>query len=155
MNIGIYAGSFDPFTLGHLHVVKQAVELFDKVIIVIANNPNKSRRTNHFGMQKAIMETIKNENIDNISIDITNGLISNYAKSINANYLIRGLRNGTDFDYEENVAKINEELNHDLKTIYFRAGDKSHISSSAVTQILNMGGDISNWVSEPIKKYLK
>lgn len=152
MKTGIYTGSFDPFTLGHLHIVEQASNIFDKVIILMASNPDKKRRTSIIKMVDAIEQSITNNNIE---IIICNSLVTEFCKSIDGDkFLIRGLRNGADFDYEENLAKINEHLNPELKTIYLRAGDKGHVSSSAVMEIFKYGGDISNWVTEPVYKLM-
>lgn len=151
----IYAGSFDPFTNGHLHVLKQAVELFDKVIIVMAVNPDKNRRINESVMFEAILETLKIEKIENVHVIKSDDLVAVVAAQYDCEYLIRGIRNGADFEYEENLAKVNEKLNKNLKTIYFRAGKTDYISSSTVMLLNKYNINISEMVPQPIYEILK
>lgn len=155
MRKGLYVGSFDPFTLGHLHVLKQACELFDEVIVAICINADKKRRFDIEDMIKAIQETLKEEGLDNTRVIFFDGLSAELAKKEDCTFLIRGLRNGTDFEYEENIAQLNEELNPNIKTIYFRAGKLGFISSSGVMQVYRFGGDIVKWVSKSIYKLIK
>lgn len=155
MRKGLYVGSFDPFTLGHLHVLKQACELFDEVIVAICINTDKKRRFDIEDMIKAIKETLKEEGLDNTRVIYFDGLSAELAKKEDCTFLIRGLRNGTDFEYEENIAQLNEELNPNIKTIYFRAGKLGFISSSGVMQVYRFGGDIVKWVSKSIYKLIK
>ncbi len=120
MKIGFYPGSFDPFTNGHLHVVKTAAKLFDKVIIGIGINSQKKRRFSNVLMKTAIEKTLETENLKNVEVVLYNNLSVSAALENNANFLIRGLRNDMDYSYEENLAQINEEIS-DIDTIYIRA----------------------------------
>ena len=141
MKIGFYTGSFDPFTNGHLLIVKKACEVFDKVIIGIGIHPTKRRRYNKEEMKTAIEEVLKNENLTNVCVIEYNNLSVDAAKENNSTYLIRGIRNGTDYEYEEIMAGMNEELSG-LDTIYFRAGKLGNISSSMVVELLRNGKDV-------------
>jgi len=145
----IYAGSFDPFTIGHLHVLKQACSVFDKVYVAIAVNSQKKRRIDKNVMKDAITKVIKNNNLDNAEVVIFEGLTVDLAKEKKAKFLVRGLRNGTDYQYEENIALINNKI-AGIETIYFRAGKTSHISSSVVIELLKHGKDVSKWVPAEI-----
>jgi len=120
MNIGFYAGSFDPFTNGHLHVVEVSSKLFDKVVIGIGINSIKARRYDSSKMKNAIEVVLKNRNLDNVEVISYDNLTVDAALSSGATYFIRGIRNGMDYDYEENLAALNEEL-EGLDTIYIRA----------------------------------
>ena len=153
MKIGFYAGSFDPFTNGHLHVVKASAKLFDKVIIAIGENSSKKRRFDNKKMKAAIEEVIKNNNLDNVSVIIYDGFTSDVALDNKTTFLIRGLRNGMDYQYEENISAINE-ANSGLDTIYIRAGKHGSTSSSVVIELLSYGKDVSNYVPKEILKVL-
>lgn len=149
MKVGFYPGSFDPFTKGHLHVVKTSSELFDKVVIAIGVNAQKSRRYEKDEMKQAIEETLKNENIVNVEVITFSGLSVDVAKQYGCHFLIRGIRNDMDYYYEENMAQLNEDLSG-LDTIYIRAGKMGAISSSIVMELENNGRDVKEYVPEAI-----
>ncbi len=149
MKIGFYPGSFDPFTNGHLHVVKTAADLFDKVIIGIGNNPQKERRFPNEQMKLAIEKTLKTEKLTNVEVIIYQNLSVDTALQYHANYIIRGLRNDMDYSYEENLAQINEEISG-LDTIYLRSGLLGFISSSMVTELIQNGRDVSNYLPSDV-----
>ena len=152
--IGFYAGSFDPFTNGHLHVVKKAAALFDKVIIGIGINPKKTRRFEVDIMLEAINKTLQEENLINVEVIKYEGLTAKVAKDNGCTYLIRGIRNGMDYEYEENIAAINEEIS-DLDTIYIRAGKLGIVSSSMVMELCSNSMDISKYVPNEIAKVVE
>lgn len=140
-----YAGSFDPFTNGHLYIYKQAVQLFgfSNVTILLANNPSKKRYTNIDTMRDILKARV------GLNVDICDGLVADYCMENDIDYLVRGLRNTSDYMYEEEVAKINSEINPELKTIYFRA--KDDVISSTMVRLLNeQGKDISKYVPEGV-----
>lgn len=145
----VYAGSFDPFTIGHLHVLRQACQIFDKVYVAIAVNSEKNRRVDKDLMKEAIERVIKNNGINNAEALVFNGLTVDLAIEKGARFLVRGLRNGTDYEYEENLAVVNNKVSG-IETIYFRAGKTAHISSSVVMELYNYGKDITKWVPEEI-----
>ena len=149
----IYAGSFDPFTIGHLHVLKQACLVFDKVYVAIAVNSAKTRRVDKEIMKDAIGKVIKNNGISNAEVIIFEGLTVDLAKEKEAKFLVRGLRNGTDYEYEENLAIVNSKI-AGIETIYFRAGKTAHISSSIVMELHRYGKDITKWVPKEILEIL-
>lgn len=153
MNIGFYPGSFDPFTNGHLHVVKSASKLFDKVIIGIGINSVKDRRFPKELMEDAIKDCLIEENLSNVNVISYDNLSVDAAISCNCNYIIRGLRNDMDYNYEENIAKINEELSN-LDTIYIRSGKYGFISSTMIMDLINNNRDISNYVPNSVVKKL-
>lgn len=154
MKKAIYAGSFDPFTNGHTDILKQASELFDVIYLVFANNKDKKRSYNIYDMTQATVKTLQSNSLDNIYVSVSDILISDFAKEQSVNYLIRGLRNPNDYNYEENIAKINRELNPELHTIYFRA-DNEIVSSSMVKELDNYGKDISKYVSKYVLEVMK
>ena len=154
MKIGFYAGSFDPFTIGHLHLVKKAALLFDKVIVGMGVNPKKVRTFNNDEMKNAINELFKNEGLNNCECIIYDGLTIDAAKEYNTTYLIRGIRNGMDYDFEENLALVNEELSG-LDTIYIRAGSYGAVSSSMVKELLVNHKDAKKYLPKEIFKLIK
>lgn len=154
MKIGFYTGSFDPFTNGHLHVVLKSAELFDKVVVGIGINPKKARRYDKDVMKKAIEEVLIRENITNVTVISYDNLTVDAAKKYGATYLVRGIRNGIDYEYEENMASINEEIS-DLDTIYIRAGKLGNISSSMVVELLKYGKDVSNYLPKEVMDVVK
>lgn len=154
MKTGFYTGSFDPFTNGHLHVVKKAAEVFDKVIIGIGIHPTKRRRYDKEEMKHAIEKVLKRENLNNVCVIEYDNLSVDCAKEHNSTYLIRGIRNGTDYEYEEIMASMNEELSG-LDTIYFRAGKLGNISSSMVVELLRNGRNVDIYLPNEIVEVIK
>ena len=150
----IYAGSFDPFTNGHLDIVKKASKIFDEICIVIAVNANKSRTYNSDEMCEAIEQTLLWNDINNCKVGTYNGLIVELTRGCKCKYLIRGLRNAADYNYEENMAKVNSMLDPNVETIYFRA-DNDTISSSLVRELYGLGHDVSSYVPRPVLKLME
>lgn len=150
---GFYAGSFDPFTNGHLHVIKKASKLFDVLFVGIGINPNKHRTYNQTDIKLVIEQILKNENLNNVKVVVFNGLGVDAAKKYNCNILVRGIRNGMDYEYEENLAAVNEEVSG-VDTIYIRAGQLGHISSSMVRELYKHNKDVSDYVPFEMLKYM-
>ena len=151
--IGFYAGSFDPFTNGHLAIVKKSAQCFEKVIIGIGYNTEKKERINKSEMKKAIEQVIKDEELKNVEVVLYEGLTVDKAKECKCDILIRGLRNGTDYEYEENISAINEKM-AGMDTCYFRAGDLGYISSSVVIDFYKSGKDIDMLVPKAVADLL-
>lgn len=155
MKIGFYAGSFSPFTNGHLQVVEKASKLFDKVIIGIGNNSQKSPRYDNEIMKKAIEKLLVRLELENtVSVVIYDNLSVDVAIENGANILIRGIRNGMDYEYEENMASINEEISG-LDTIYIRAGKLGNISSSLVVELMKNNKNVSEYLPKEIEEAIK
>ncbi len=151
--IGFYAGSFDPFTNGHLQIVKKSAKCFDKVIIGIGYNTEKPERIDKKRMKEAIEKTIKEEDLNNVEVVLYTGLTVDKAIECNSNILIRGLRNGTDYEYEENISDVNEKL-AGIDTCYFRAGNLGYLSSSVVMEIYNSNKSIDEFVPKAVAELL-
>ncbi len=155
MKIGFYAGSFSPFTNGHLQVVEKASKLFDKVIIGIGNNSQKTPRYDNELMKKAIEKLLVRLELENtVSVVIYDNLSVDAAIENGANILIRGIRNGMDYEYEENMASINEEISG-LDTIYIRAGKLGNISSSLVVELMKNNKNVSEYLPKEIEEAIK
>jgi len=151
--VGFYAGSFDPFTNGHLQIVKKSAKCFEKVIIGIGYNTEKAPRINKEEMKKAIEETIKELNLENVEVVLYNGLTVDEAKKQGADILIRGLRNGTDYQYEENISEMNEKMSG-IDTCYFRAGELGYLSSSFVMELYTHNKPIDEYVPKHVVELL-
>lgn len=149
----VYAGSFDPFTIGHLHVLRQASLVFDTVYVGIAVNSAKTRKTDKLVMKEAIEKVLVTNGLYNVEVEIFEGLTVDFAVQKGAKFLVRGLRNGTDYEYEENLAVVNSKISG-IETIYFRAGKTAHISSSIVMELHKYGKDITKWVPKEVLEVL-
>jgi pantetheine-phosphate adenylyltransferase len=151
----IYPGSFDPFTNGHLHVLKQACDIFEHVYLIIAYNSNKQKRIDVSKMAGAIKETLVQEGLsDKAEVIVFEGIIAQAAKELNVKYIIKGLRNESDFQYEKNIELINRKF-YGIETIYTGAGDFEHVSSSVVMELFKYGEDVSNLVPKPVYDILR
>ncbi len=147
----VYPGSFDPFTNGHLDIVKKSSELFDKVYILIGINSKKNRDYDVEQMKSAIEAALADNNIKNCCVCIYDGLIAEFAKLNGIKYMIRGLRNNMDYNYEENIAEVNKLINPELEYVYFRAENVA-VSSSMVKELCSYNQDVSKYVPTSVLK---
>lgn len=154
MTNGFFAGSFDPFTNGHLYVVKKAAKLFEKLYIGIGINPEKSRSYLPQDMRRAIEETLREEGIFNCEVVIYEHYTVEEAKRLGCSFLVRGVRNIEDYYYEEELAMMNKHIDSELTTILIPA-ENARISSSLVKQVNSINGDITTVVPPAIKKLMR
>ena len=154
--IGLYPGTFDPITLGHLDIIKRAARVVDTLYVGIANNKNKqtlfsaSERVEI--VQKTLSSTFKSKNIKVVSFS---DLTVNFCKKINANIIFRGLRVVTDFEYEFQLAGMNIRLEPKIQTIFLMADIENQlISSNMVKEIAELGGDIKKFAPKEAIVYL-
>lgn len=156
MTKAIYPGSFDPFTNGHLDICKKASKLFDEVCVVIAVNAKKQRTFSSESMKDAIERDLHCHGITNCSVYICDDLVAKFAEELGAQYMIRGLRNNMDYNYEENIAEVNKLLNPSMEYVYFRA-DNIGVSSSMVKELYSYNQDVSKYIPritfETIRNY--
>ena len=149
----LYPGSFDPFTNGHLDIVKKASALFEEVYILIGINAKKNRTFSSDKMVTAIEKTLEQCGITNAKVAVYEGLVAEYAKENGIHYMIRGLRNNMDYNYEENIAEVNKLINPDMEYVYFRAENVA-VSSSMVKELHGYGLDVSSYVPKPVLEML-
>lgn len=143
--IALFPGSFDPFTKGHEDLVLRGLSIFDEIIIAIGYNSNKKR---YFEVDMMI-ENIKSvfSQYDNVKVDKYEELTAVYADRHDAHYLLRGLRNTTDFEYENSIATFNKDLYNGLETVFLITSAKyAFISSSIIREVHMYGGDVSKYV---------
>lgn len=154
MKIAIYPGSFDPITNGHLDVLNRARKVFDKIIVLVANNKEKKYVFDVAKRVEMIKEAVKD--FDNVCVDYTEGLTVTYAEEKHACCLIRGLRAVTDFEYELKLAAANRFVSKNIDEVFFMASpEHSFISSSMVNELVSSGVDISKLVPQSVVKAYK
>tara|TARA_Y100000996_G_C22402091_1_gene593571 strand:- start:307 stop:804 length:498 start_codon:yes stop_codon:yes gene_type:complete len=144
--IAIYPGTFDPITNGHYDIIKRSSALFDELIIAVTDDNNKKVM---FDISERI-DMVKNDirGLENIRVEQFSGLLMNYAQSVSANVIIRGLRVLSDFEYEFKMAMMNRGLNDTIDTLFLMPNRKYvHISSSLIKEVALLGGDMSDYVS--------
>ena len=149
--IAIYPGTFDPVTNGHLDLLERAAKIFDKVIIAVADNPRKNPL---FSIDERIdMVNAVSGHIDNVGVEPFDDLLVNYVGRKNANFVIRGLRAVSDFDYEFQLASANRRLNENVETIFLTPSEANYfISSSLVREISFYDGDIQSFVPKHVEE---
>lgn len=152
MTTAIYAGSFDPFTLGHLDIVNRAAGMFDEIIVAISTNTSKKSLFTPEEKMEMINEVINKHAKPNVRvIQFTDGLIVDLAKKEGAQVLLRGLRSSIDMEYEMNIASANKTQDAEIESVFLMAAEKYRfISSSLIKEIAQFEGDISTMVPDNI-----
>ena len=156
--IGIYPGSFDPITLGHLDIIQRSLHVVDKLIIAVSNNKSKNHMISiddRLDLIKKSISTLPNDIQSKIEIEKFDNLLVHYVKSKNASLIIRGLRAVSDFEYEFLMTGMNRTIDIDIETIFLMSAEKYHfISSRFIKEIHSLGGDISQSVPKPVLDFL-
>jgi len=159
IRIGIYPGTFDPITYGHMDIVKRALRVVDELVIGVALDTNKAPVFDlklRARMVEDEIKTLKNGDSKRVNVKPFSGLLVNFAREHKASLLIRGLRAVSDFEYEFQMASINSKLCPELETVFLTASESTHfISSRFVKQIARLKGDISSFVSERVEKRVR
>lgn len=141
MRIAIYPGTFDPITNGHLDLVKRASTLFDRVIVAVANNPQKQPLFDLVERRRLVQETVSE--IRNVEVDTFEGLLVDYAKRKGACAAIRGLRAVSDFEYEFQMALMNRKLMPTLETVFLMPSEEyTYINSTIAKEVARLGGRV-------------
>ncbi|REB09656.1 pantetheine-phosphate adenylyltransferase [Sporosarcina sp. BI001-red] len=152
--VAVVPGSFDPLTNGHLDIIKRAVKIFDEVHVVVMNNSTKNPLFTVEEREQLIAQATAE--YPSVKIDSSSGLLIDYAKSINAAAIVRGLRAVSDFEYEMQITSMNRFLDEDIETFFVMTKNQySFLSSSIVKEVAKYGGDVSALVPETVNRALK
>jgi pantetheine-phosphate adenylyltransferase len=149
--IALFPGSFDPFTNGHYDVVKRGAQIFDEIIVAIGSNSAKQRYLPLEEMVQAVTALFAEQ--PNVSVRTFKGLTADFAREVGARYLLRGLRNTTDFEYENTISQANRLLYHELETVFLITSPHlAYISSSIVREIHKYGGNVEEFIPFQISR---
>lgn len=150
----VYPGTFDPITNGHLSIVNRALKIFDKLVIAILNNPQKSALFSLEERIDMIQKALKDK--DNVEVDSFDGLLVDYVVRKNSNVILRGLRALSDFEYEFQMALMNRKLNREVQSIFLMTDYKwFYTSSTIIKEAAGLGGDVSGLVPSFVNDKLK
>ena len=154
MSIAVYPGSFDPVTYGHLDIIKRSIRVFDKLVIGILLNSEKNPL---FSMEERVeFLTEATKDMENVEVKSFSGLLVDFARENNADITVRGLRAVTDFEYELQIAQINNKLDSNLDTMFFTTSTEyAYLSSTIVREIASYHGDVSELVPPYVEQKLK
>jgi len=145
----VFPGSFDPITVGHLEIIKRSLPLFDEVVVAVGVN---SAKQSLFSLEQRL-EWLNSVFADEpkVTVDFFEGLTVHFCSKIGAEYLVRGLRNSSDFDYEKTISQLNQIVGDNIETLFFISQPAySHISSTIVREIIKGGGDASPFLPDQI-----
>jgi pantetheine-phosphate adenylyltransferase len=157
--VGLYPGTFDPVTLGHLDIVSRAVKLVDHLVIGIANNPSKSQAFSmkeRVAMMRRETAPLAGHSRATISVETFDSLLIHFARKIGASVIIRGLRAVSDFEYEFQMVGMNQRLEPEIETVFLMADPRHQaIASRLVKEIASLGGDVSAFTTPAVALALK
>ena len=149
MKIAVYPGSFDPITSGHLNIIRRASNIFDKLIVCVMVNSTKSPMFSREERVDLIQRTVGD--LPNVEVDSFDGLLADYAKQKGSCVIVKGLRAGSDFEYEFQMALINRKINPDLDTMFLTAEHQyTYLSSSTVKELGNYDVELSDFLPAQI-----
>lgn len=152
--VAIFPGSFDPFTKGHEDIVLRGIKMFDEIIIGMGYNGKKSRYFHIDTMLDCVDETFKD--YPNISVETYNELTVHFAKKHNADFLLRGLRNTTDFEYENSIAQANRHVFKDIETVFLiTSPEYAYISSSIIREMHKYGKTLTEFLPYDVSRFLR
>ena len=155
MKTAVYPGTFDPVTNGHIDIIERALKLFDKLYVIVGDNPQKAPTFTANERVDMLKETLKQHN-DRIEVEHFEGLLLSYVKKKSSNVVIRGLRAISDFEFEFSRALLNRELEKDIETIFIMTKDDyAFLSSSIVKEIAMFGGSVKGFVPVIVERKLR
>ena len=151
--VGLYPGTFDPFTLGHADIMRRGAKLVDRLVVGVTTNPSKNPMFTHEERMDMVASEVARLGIDNVELKGFDALLMTYAEREGASVIVRGLRAVADFEYEFQMAGMNQQLNDRVETVFLMADiSLQPIASKLVKEIALYGGDISRFVSPQIRQ---
>ncbi|PWB80292.1 MAG: pantetheine-phosphate adenylyltransferase [Candidatus Methylomirabilota bacterium] len=152
--LAIYAGTFDPFTFGHIDLARRAHRLFSRLVIAVSTNPEKATLFTLAERQRIIRDAVRG--MRGVSVDGFDGLLVDYVRRRGGRVIIRGLRALSDFEYEFQMALMNRKLNDEIETVFLTPHEQyTYLSSRLVKEIALLGGDVSQFVTPMVERMLK
>ena len=153
MKIAVYPGSFDPISNGHLDIIKRSAKVFDKVYVLVSINPNK--KYIFTDDERVHMLKVATNDIPNVIVEASSGLVLDFAKEKNASVIIRGLRNFIDYQNEITLFQFNRSIDNNIDTfILFPSANNLFLSSSSITELIMFGNKITNYVPQGLDEYI-
>jgi pantetheine-phosphate adenylyltransferase len=154
--VGVYPGSFDPITNGHLDLIRRGSHIVDRLIVAVLGNENKKPLFSVAERVEMLVEVLRDQGIKNVEVDSFNGLLVEYVQRRGANTILRGIRAISDYEYELQMALMNRRLAPDIETVFMMAGEAySFISSRMVKEVIRLGGNIGDLVPSSIEVRLR
>ncbi|HEV8540017.1 MAG TPA: pantetheine-phosphate adenylyltransferase [Nitrospiraceae bacterium] len=154
MKIGVYPGTFDPVTNGHVDIVKRSLRVFDKVIVAVA--PNSNKRPLFDLAERVEMVKLATKDLPNVEVEAFDGLLVNYSQKRGARAIIRGLRAISDFEYEFQMALMNRKLDTSVETMFFMPSEEySYLTSGIVKEVAGLGGALDDFVHPEVAARLR
>ena len=155
MRTAVYPGTFDPATNGHIDIIERALKLFDKLYVLVGENPQKETTFTAEERVEMLKQALKSHN-NNVEVEHFGGLLLDYVKKKKSNVIVRGLRAISDFEYEFQRAQFNREFSKDIETIFIMTKDDyAFLSSSIIKEIAMFNGSVKGFVPESVGKKLK
>ncbi len=154
MSVAVYPGSFDPITLGHVDVINRSLKVFSRVIILVAQSSRKQYMFSSKERRDLIIKSLGKKK--SVEVETWDGLTTDFVREAGAKVILRGVRSSSDFDHEIVVAQMNKRLAPDIETcIFFPSAELQFISSSAIKEIAQAGGDLESFVPAVVAKAIK
>ncbi len=156
MRKGVFAGSFDPLTMGHMDIIKRACDMFDEVYVSVLVNSSKRTMFTIEERTDMIKKAVEAEKLSNVKVSCSDGLLVEHTRELGARYIIRGLRNSMDFEYERQLEYMNKRIDCGIETVYIMsAPEHIALSSSAVKELVSYKADIKGLVPEVNREYIE